>query len=119
MDLYREQILEHYRHPLNWGLVQRADIERHGYNPLCGDEVTIQLQINNGMITEVRFEGKGCAVSVAAASLLSEMIQKKSIATIQRLGVVDINLMLGLNLPPARISCGLLALKTVQAALPS
>jgi nitrogen fixation NifU-like protein len=117
MDIYREHLLDHYHHPRGWGLKQSADIERTGRNPLCGDEITIQLTLTPTTISAMRFEGQGCVISRAAASLLSEYCAGKPVVEIQRLQPADMEHLLGIALPPARLTCGLLALDTIKQAL--
>lgn len=117
MDLYREQLLDHYRHPRGVGLKQDGGVTAAGHNPLCGDRVTIQVEIEHEKIKAMRFEGHGCVISQAAASLLSENIVGKTIGETQALGISNIQKLLGVPLPPTRIKCGLLALETLQMAL--
>lgn len=117
MDLYREQLLDHYRHPRGAGLKEHGGITATGYNPLCGDRITVQIEIPGEKIKAMRFEGHGCVISQAAASLLSEYIVNKTMSQAQNLALVDVEELLGTALPPARITCGLLALETLQLAL--
>jgi nitrogen fixation NifU-like protein len=117
MDIYREHILDHYRHPRHWGLTRHMRTH-HGRNDWCGDVVTIQLDCDAGLIRRMRFEGTGCALSVAAASLLSEQVAGHTVTTVQRWGAPDMQRLLGITLPPARLSCGTLCLETLQKALP-
>ena len=117
MDIYREQILDHYRHPHNWGLQEGSDVQERGYNSLCGDEVTVQLSLNQDSVQSMRFEGKGCAVSMAAASLLSDYVTGKSVEEVRQIDAEQIQTLLGTQLPPVRLKCGLLALKAVQLGL--
>lgn len=118
MDLYREHILDHYRHPRHWGLKSGATSQATCYNPLCGDEVTVQLNLKAGRLKEMVFVGRGCAISMAAASLLSEFIPGRRVEDVQVLGRIDIEALLGVVLPPARMRCGLLVLEAVHNALP-
>ena len=116
MDIYREQLLEHYRHPHGWGLKKRADTQATGYNPLCGDAVTVQLDLEGNNIKVMRFEGHGCVISHAAASLLNMHLGGKTVEQVLAMGQKDIETLLGISLPPARVKCGLLTLETIQLA---
>ena len=117
MDLYREQLLDHYRSPRNFGLAERFDRQERGHNPLCGDDLTVQLDVDKGMVTAMRFTGHGCAISIAAASLLSEVVVGKTVEEVSQLQRGDVETLLGTTLPPVRLKCGLLALKAVQVGL--
>src|SRR5687768_13088755 len=117
MDIYREQLLDHYHHPRGWGLQDSADIEHRGVNPMCGDEVTIQLTLEGNTVQHLHFEAQGCVISVAAASLLHEWIAGKPREAILNFSLQTIEELLGTTLPPARVKCGLLALETVQQGL--
>lgn len=117
MDLYREHLLDHYHHPRGWGLTPDADIKERGFNPLCGDEVTIQLHLDGDVVQEMSFEGSGCVVSRAAASLLTEYIAGKTMVDVMTWSAEDMTALIGVVVPPARLACVLLPLKTVQLAL--
>ncbi len=118
-DLYRELILEHYKHPRRRGRLERPDVSAEEHNPLCGDRVRIDLQIENGVITDARFDGRGCAISQASASMLTDEIigmpveQAKQFSKEQLLALIGIPL----NHNPVRIKCALLPLKTLKAGL--
>lgn len=116
-QLYREHVLDHYRHPRNVGRLPAANAQASGYNPLCGDVVHVQLQITDGTVAAMTFTGQGCAISVATASLLSDHVAAQSVTAVQQCGLVDIEALLGVKLPPARIKCGLLALEAIQQAV--
>lgn len=116
-QLYREQLLDHYRHPRNYGKLSEYSAQADGHNPLCGDAVQVQLQLSNGVVAKMHFTGQGCAISMAAASLLSEYVAGHPTVDVQQLGLPAIESLLNVKLPPARIKCGLLALEAVQAAL--
>ncbi|MCL6542376.1 MAG: SUF system NifU family Fe-S cluster assembly protein [Roseiflexus sp.] len=118
-DLYRELILEHYKHPRRRGRIDHPDVSAEEYNPLCGDRVRIDLRIENGVITDARFDGRGCAISQASASMLTEEIvgmpveQAKQFSKDQMLALIGIPL----NHNPVRIKCALLPLKTLKVGL--
>lgn len=117
MDMYREQLLEHYHHPKGYGLVAVADAQAEEYNQVCGDRITVQLILKQNVIQAMRFEGHSCAISTACASLLVEFLPHKTKQDIATMNVSDIEQLLGFALSPARIGCGLLALSAAQKAL--
>jgi nitrogen fixation protein NifU and related proteins len=117
MDLYREQLLDHYRQPHNRGLLEQAEYQAQGRNPLCGDEITVQLVLKDKRIVTIRHEGHGCVISQAAASLLSDFLVSKSTTESKQVTLKNVESLLGTTLPPSRISCGMLALETIQQAL--
>ncbi|MFZ8845296.1 MULTISPECIES: Fe-S cluster assembly sulfur transfer protein SufU [Thermoflexus] len=116
-DLYREIILDHYENPRNYGVLPDADISYEDDNPLCGDRIRIDLKVQDGRIVDVRFSGKGCAISQASASMLTERIKGATVEEARRLTRDDILEMLGIPLGPARIKCALLSLKVLKAGL--
>lgn len=116
-QLYREQLLDHYRQPRNYGKLLKYNAEATGQNPLCGDVVQVQLQLQDGSITKIGFISQGCVISTAAGSLLSEQMTGCSIADVLELRLTDVEKLLGVRLPLPRIKCGLLFLEAVQAAL--
>lgn len=114
-DLYRENILEHYKHPRNRGTLEHPDITYEDANPLCGDRVRMDLQVKDGRIEQIRFSGVGCSISQAAASMLCEAVEGKTLDEVKQLTRDDVLEMLGIELGPVRLKCGLLALKTLKA----
>ena len=117
-DIYREIILDHYRNPRNKGKLSGADVSIHDSNPLCGDEIDIHLKVEEDKIKDIKFEGRGCAISQASASMLTEMIIDKPLNTIKDLTKEDILENIGLmNLGPARIKCALLSLKVLKLGM--
>jgi nitrogen fixation NifU-like protein len=113
--LYREVILDHYKNPRNFGRIADADISHEEENPLCGDVVGIDLKVKNGNIDDVRFHGRGCAISQASASLLTERLKGMSLADAKQIGKEDVLDELGIEISPARIKCALLSLKVLKA----
>lgn len=117
-DIYREIILDHYRNPRNKGRISDADVSFHDSNPLCGDEIDIHLKVENDIVKDIKFEGRGCAISQASASMLTEMVLNKSLTSVKELGKDDILENIGLvNLGPARIKCALLSLKVLKMSM--
>ena len=117
-DIYREIILDHYRNPRNKGKLPHADVSTHDSNPLCGDEIDIHLKVEQGKIKDIKFEGRGCAISQASASMLTEMVLDKPLTAVKDLAKDDILENIGLmNLGPARIKCALLSLKVLKMGM--
>jgi nitrogen fixation NifU-like protein len=116
-DLYRQNILDHYQAPRNFGTLENPDISAEDSNPLCGDQIRIDLRIKDGVVEDVKFSGKGCAISRAAASMLTEEIRGKSLDEVKRIGKDEILDMLGIELGPVRLKCALLALKTLKVGV--
>ncbi|TAM89649.1 SUF system NifU family Fe-S cluster assembly protein [bacterium] len=114
---YREYILEHYRSPHNYGHLENPDISVEDDNPLCGDRIRVDLKVEDGRIADVRFEGKGCAISQASASMLTDVVKGMTLHDTLRLGKDEIMENLGADtLAAARIKCATLGLKVLKAA---
>ena len=116
-DLYRDYILEHYRRPHNFGTLEDATASHEGANPLCGDRITLQLRVKDGTIDGVAFTGRGCAISQASASLLTDEIKGKPVDAAAGITSTDVLDLLGIEISPARMKCALLSLDTLQHAL--
>ena len=116
-DLYRENILEHYKNPRNRGTLAHPDITYEDANPLCGDVLRMDFRLKHGVIEDVRFSGHGCAISQAAASMLCERVQGMALEEAKKLSREDVLEMLGIELGPVRLKCALLALKTLKAGV--
>jgi nitrogen fixation NifU-like protein len=115
-DMYREQILDHSKHPRNHGTLEDATNTFEDLNPLCGDKVRMDLKIEDGIVTDVGFTGRGCAISQATASMLTEQIKGKSLDEIKHIDKQVVLDMLGIPLGPSRIKCALLPLKVMKAS---
>ena len=117
-DIYREIILDYYRNPRNYGKITDPDISQRDSNPLCGDELEMHINIKDDKVADVKFTGKGCAISQASASMLTELIMGKDFEYVKKLTKDDILDNLGLHeLGPARIKCALLSLKVLKSGL--
>lgn len=114
---YREYILDHYRNPRNYGKLEQPSVHSEDSNPLCGDQLGMDLKVEGDRIAEVRFQGRGCAISQAAASMLSEMIEGKSVEEVVELGKDDILEALGVPISPARTKCAFLSLRVLHRGL--
>jgi nitrogen fixation protein NifU and related proteins len=120
-DLYRENILEHYKRPHNWSPpapgLERVDLEFHDLNPLCGDELTVKLAVDaDGRIDDLRFEGHGCAISQAAASMASDEIKGMKVSELLGLDRSFVLDLLGIDISAQRMKCALLSLKVLKGA---
>jgi len=116
-NLYRERILDHYRHPRNQGALEDADISCELDNPVCGDVVRLDVRLTDGRVSEARFSGRGCVISMASASMLTEEILGKTVEELKALREEDVFRMLGITLGPVRAKCGLLPLRVLQDGL--
>ena len=117
MDLYAEEILDHYKHPRHFGHLDEPTLTYHDTNPLCGDEITLELRIEDNKVADVAFTGHGCAISRAAASMMSEEIVGMSLDELRGWDKESILDLLGIEVGPVRIKCALLPLKALKAAV--
>ncbi len=117
MDYYREYILDHFRNPRNYGKLEHPTAHAEDSNPLCGDQLAIDLLVEGDRVQEVRFQGRGCAISQATASMLSEMIEGKTVDEVIRLGKDDVLDALGIPISPARMKCAFLSLRVLHSSL--
>ena len=119
MDIYRDAILNHYRHPHNFGRLDNPDIHSKKGNPFCGDQigVSIKLTADKKSIEKICFDGTGCAVSIASASLLTDFVSGKKIKEIMAIKKELVIKIIGVELSPTRLKCALLPLESIQSAL--
>lgn len=116
-DLYRDYILERYKHPRNAGELDPFDVKYTDNNPLCGDEIAMTMRVQDGVVTDARFKGRGCAISQASADILTENIQGKSLEELRKVTPDRVIEDLGVDVSPARRKCALLGLKVMQGGL--
>ena len=118
-DLYREVILDHYKNPRGHGVIEDADAHADGVNPLCGDEVSIYVQFadDGETVEEVKFSGRGCAISQASTSMLMEMVKGKTATEVAELPKDELLEEIGIPLSPIRLKCALLGLGVLKIAL--
>jgi nitrogen fixation protein NifU and related proteins len=118
-DIYREIILDYYRNPRNFGKLEKFDIDSRDTNPLCGDEIEMQVRVGDGQkIEEIKFTGKGCAISQASASMLTELAKGKQLEWVKQVNKEDVFEMLGNpDLGPSRVKCALLGMKVLKTGV--
>ncbi len=117
-DIYHEMIVDYSRNPANYGKLEDHDVIFHDSNPLCGDSIDIAMKIDDGIVTDIKFDGKGCAICMACSSVLTEITKGKSLEEVRGIGKDDILGELGLeHLQAVRIKCALLSLKVLKSAL--
>ena len=116
-SLYREIILDHYRNPRNRGTLDPHDYSAEDVNPLCGDEIRIDVRVADGKVDEIKFSGRGCAVSQASASILTEMVEGLTLDEVKALTKDDLLEEIGIPVSPARLKCALLSLKVLKSGV--
>ncbi len=117
MDLYAEEIIDHYKHPRHFGHLDDPTLTYHDSNPFCGDEITLELKIEDDKVVDVAFSGHGCAISRAAASMMTEEIIGKPLSELKEWSKDEVLDLLGIEVGPVRMKCALLPLKAMKAAV--
>ena len=116
-QLYRENILDHYKRPRNRGKIEKPSSSAHDSNPLCGDEIAMSIAVKGGKISDVKFEGTACAICLASASMLTEEVRGKGVEASRKIGKERVLALLGIDPGPTRLKCALLPLKVFKLAL--
>jgi nitrogen fixation NifU-like protein len=115
-DFYRDYILDHYRNPRNFGTFENADVEAEDLNPLCGDQIRMQLKVDDGVVRDLRFSGKGCAISQASASMLTEAVKGMKLSEVAKLSKDVVLENVGIGISPTRMKCAMLGLRVLKTA---
>jgi nitrogen fixation NifU-like protein len=115
-DFYRDYILDHYRNPRNFGTFENADVEAEDLNPLCGDQIRMQLKVDDGVVRDLRFSGKGCAISQASASMLTEAVKGMKLSDVAKLSKDLVLENVGIGISPTRMKCAMLGLRVLKSA---
>jgi nitrogen fixation NifU-like protein len=116
-SIYREQILDHNKNPRNKGTLENPQFTYQDVNPLCGDEIRMDVQTDGERVTDIRFSGRGCAISQAAASILTEMVEGQTLDNVKAISREDLLDELGVPISPARMKCAMLGLKVLKAGI--
>ena len=117
-SMYQENVLDHYKYPVNFKKLEDADLDYGDTNPVCGDDIHFYVKLDdNNKVVEVGFQGTGCAISTASASMLTELIEDMTVDEMKQLTNEDIKEMLGIPLTPVRLKCAILPLKVLQGAI--
>jgi len=119
MQLYKQEILDHYRFPRHKGRLVQPDFSSGQHNPSCGDQVSFEAKLSNGHIVEIAFDGVGCVISQATASMVAQLVKDKPISFIIALTSEDILTLIGMDLGPTRLKCALISLYALQQGLRS
>jgi nitrogen fixation NifU-like protein len=116
-SLYKEIVLDHYKNPHNFGTLDPADYTAEDSNPLCGDQIRMDLRVEDGTVTDVKFTGRGCAVSVASASILTDMVMGRPLDEVREISKEDLLDEIGIPVSPARMKCATLGLTVLNMSL--
>jgi len=115
--MYRENILDHYKHPHNQGTIENADITFTENNPLCGDVVSVNLKLNDHKVEDIKFVGRGCAISQSATSMITDEIKGKTLEEVKNINREDVVKLLGIEVGPVRTKCAVLGLVAVKEGI--
>ena len=116
-DIYKQNILDHFKNPQNLGKIEDAEINSKEFNPVCGDQVEISVKLENSKVKDAKFRGQGCAISMASSSMLTEKLKGMSLEEVKQLTKEDITEMLGINLGIVRLKCGMLSLSAIKKGI--
>ncbi|HVA83162.1 MAG TPA: SUF system NifU family Fe-S cluster assembly protein [Candidatus Aquilonibacter sp.] len=117
LDIYAERLIQYYEHPHNKGKIEDASVHMHEENVSCGDTITVYLKMNDGKVEDIKFEGDGCAISMASASMITDFIKGKSLAEIEKMNVATVMEVIGIDPGPARLHCATLSMRAIKGAV--
>jgi nitrogen fixation protein NifU and related proteins len=115
-DFYRDYILDHYRNPRNFGHLEHYDAEAEDLNPLCGDQIRMELRLDDGVVSDLKFSGRGCAISQASASMLTETVKGMKLSDVAKLSKDAVLENVGIGISPTRMKCAMLGLRVLKSA---
>ena len=115
-DFYRDYILDHYRNPRNFGHIEQPDAQAEDLNPLCGDQIKIELKVDDGVVSDVKFSGKGCAISQASTSMLTDTVKGMKLQDIAKLSKDVVLENVGIGISPTRLKCAMLGLRVLKSS---
>ncbi|MGC8710415.1 MAG: iron-sulfur cluster assembly scaffold protein [Candidatus Micrarchaeia archaeon] len=116
-DFYTDEWIYNYEHPHNKGSIANPDAEVHEHNPVCGDDIKVFIKISKGRLTDIKFEGAGCVISMGTASMLTEHMKGKSIDYVEKFGVSDLLKFIGIDPGPSRLHCATISLRAIKEAV--
>jgi nitrogen fixation NifU-like protein len=116
-EMYQQNILDRYRNPRNKGTIEKPTIRYRENNPLCGDEIEIQILVDKGAVKDVKFEGKGCAISMSSVDMLVDRVKKRKLSELMKLDRQEVLEMLGIPITPPRLKCALLGLGVLKVGI--
>jgi nitrogen fixation protein NifU and related proteins len=116
-DLYAEEIIAHYEHPRNKGKMEKPSAMIHEYNPICGDDITVYLKIDGEKVSDIKFDGTGCAISIASASMMTEFVKGMTVQDAEKIRLDKLIEIIGIDPGPARLKCATLSLRAIKEAL--
>lgn len=116
-SLYKDNIMDHYKNPRNKGKIENSDVEFKENNPVCGDEISVTIKLDGDVIKDIKYEARGCAISIASMSMLSDFLKGKKTSDVMKMDKKDIMDLLNIPIGPARLKCALLGLETVKKGI--
>ncbi|MDE1825005.1 MAG: SUF system NifU family Fe-S cluster assembly protein [Candidatus Micrarchaeota archaeon] len=117
LDIYAERLIQYYEHPHNKGKLPGASVELHEENVTCGDKMTIYLKIRQNIVEDIKFDGDGCAISMASASMITDFVKGKSLEEVEKMTISTVMEIIGIDPGPARLHCATLSTRAIKGAV--